>query len=238
LSGSTIGVIAAFAAGVLSFFSPCVLPLVPGYLSFLAAHAGAHTEGPGDRSRLLLQALAFVAGFSLVFIAFGATASALGSLLRDYREVLSRLAGVLIIAFGIVMLGVFRFPWLYGDVRFDPAGSARTGRWTGFVMGVLFAFGWTPCVGPILGSILVLAGSTASLSRGVLLLAVYSAGLAAPFLAAALLLDRVTVVSRWLARHSLTVQRVGGALLIVLGLAMATGTLSVGTAWLLRLFGA
>ena len=237
MTGTHVGLIAAFLAGLVSFVSPCVLPLVPGYLSFLAGDPlrGGAVDVP-RRGRLLLQATLFVVGFSLVFIALGASASALGSVLRDYRDLLSRAAGVLVFAFGFLLLGVVKSPWLYRELRLDPARGGGHGSWTGLAVGVLFGLGWTPCVGPILGAILVLAGSSASLSLGVLLLAAYSAGLAVPFLAAAVLLDRTAGVSGWLARHSVVTQRISGVVLMALGLAMASGTLGATVAALSRLF--
>ena len=226
MTGTHVGLIAAFLAGLVSFVSPCVLPLVPAYLWFLAGGAGLADEQAPRRGQLFFQALLFVAGFSLVFIALGASASVLGSFLHDYRALLTKAAGVVVFAFGFLLLGVVRVPWLYRELRLDPARGGGHGWWTGLAVGAVFGFGWTPCVGPILGAILVLAGASASLSQGIALLAAYSAGLAVPFLAAALLLDRTTRVSGWLRRHSAVAQRVSGVVLMALGLAIASGTLS------------
>jgi cytochrome c-type biogenesis protein len=225
LTGSDAGLVAAFLAGVVSFASPCILPLLPGYLAFLAASGAAGAVSPRPRLRLFLHGLLFVAGFSLVFIALGASASALGSLLRDYRTLLTRVAGVVVFAFGLLMLGVLRAPSLYREVRLDPARTTGLGGWTALAMGAAFGFGWTPCVGPVLGTILVLAGGSAP-AQGVALLAAYSLGLGVPFLLAALLFDRVGRLSGWLERRSLVIQRVSGVVLMLLGLTMATGTLA------------
>lgn len=221
-----IGFALAFAAGVVSFLSPCVLPLIPGYLSFMTGIAVSDL-GSGRSARAVIgPALLFVAGFSVVFTALGASASVLGSFLIDYRVVLERVAGLLVIAFGIVMLGVVKVPWLYGEARLD-MGKARTfGRGAAFVMGAAFAFGWTPCVGPVLGSILALAGTTASVAQGAALLLVYSLGLGVPFIGTALLFSTVGPLLSRMNRHALVINRVAGVLLIAVGVLILTGRLS------------
>jgi cytochrome c-type biogenesis protein len=218
-----VGVIAAFGAGLVSFLSPCVLPLIPGYLSFLGGlNAG---DSSGARRSLVVHSLLFVAGFTFVFVVLGASASALGALLAPYRPVLARASGVLVFAFGFLLLGVVKVPWLYGEARFDPARARSLGRFAAPVMGVAFGFGWTPCVGPILGSILALASQQGSASA-VLLLFVYSLGLGVPFVLAALLLSRITPLLRFFARHSAWISRIAGVVLMLLGAAIATGTLT------------
>ena len=224
MAGGLSSVVAAFGAGVLSFLSPCVLPLIPAYISFLGGTIATNGDQPRVL-RTLWPAVLFIAGFSIVFISLGASASVLGALLRDYRDLLARASGVLIVIFGVLLLGVLPFPWLQREARFDLARSRSFGRWAALVMGMAFAFGWTPCVGPILGSILLLAGSTQRVGEGVGLLAAYSAGLALPFLGVALLLDRLTGPLKWLERHALVMERIGGVVLIAFGLAVATGTL-------------
>jgi len=219
------GFVIAFVAGLVSFVSPCVLPLVPGYLSFLTGVA-AHGEGDTvSRGSTVTVAALFVLGFTVVFVALGSSASLAGALLAPYRDILGRVAGVVIAALGLLMLGVVRVPWLYGEARFDPARTRRMGRWAAPVVGAAFAFGWTPCVGPVLGSILGLAGSSADVSYGAALLLTYSLGLGVPFLVVAAFLESAGPVLRRLQRHSMTVQRVAGALLLVFGLAMAFGLL-------------
>jgi cytochrome c-type biogenesis protein len=229
------GFFAALTAGVVSFLSPCVLPLVPGYVSFLAGTSVQSKRGAGHGTSTVLAAALFVLGFTAVFVALGSTASLAGSLLSPYRGLLGRLSGVLIVVFGVIMLGVVRLPWLYGEARMDPARARSLGGWAAPTMGAAFAFGWTPCVGPVLGSILVLAGSSAGVGRGAALLLVYSLGLGVPFLLVAALLDRLGGTLHWLERHALVVQRVAGALLIAFGVVMALGMLPWMAGWLGRL---
>jgi cytochrome c-type biogenesis protein len=221
-------VLVAFAAGVLSFLSPCVLPLIPGYLSFMTGLSTAElSEDRPSLSRVVIPALMFVAGFSLVFVALGATASVLGSFLSDYRAIIEKVAGVAVIAFGVLMLGILKIPGLYGEARFGMEKSRSFGRGAALVMGMAFAAGWTPCVGPILGTILALAASADSVGRGALLLLVYSAGLGVPFVLVAVLFGRLTGLLRWLNRHSLIINRVAGVLLILVGVLILSGQLGV-----------
>jgi cytochrome c-type biogenesis protein len=199
--------------------------MVPAYASFLARLAGNPVEGEARRS-LVVPALLFVVGFTAVFVALGSTASVAGMLLVPYKALLSRLSGVLVIAFGIVALGVVRIPGLYREFRFDPATSKRLGRLAAPVMGAAFGFGWTPCVGPILGTILLVAGSGTTVASGALLLVAYSVGLGVPFVFFAVFLERLRPLLRWLERHSVVVGRVSGVILIAFGLMLATGTLT------------
>lgn len=224
----TPGIGVAFAAGVLSFLSPCVLPLVPSYLAYVGGSAEA------KRAVLLRNALAFVLGFSLVFIALGAGASALGSLLRANQRALTLGGGVLVILFGLVMLGVIKLPWLYRDTRMQYSGETRT-PFGAVLLGMAFAAGWTPCIGPILGAILTMASAAGTLSAGVGLLAVYALGLAVPFLAAALLLDPFMRFSRRFRRFLPWVERVAGALLLVAGVLMVTGVYTVLNGYLINI---
>lgn len=196
----------AFLAGLISFLSPCVLPLVPSYLGVL-----------GGARAPLWRALGFILGFGLVFIALGATASSLGALLAPHKILLGRAAAVLIIFFGLVMLGVIRLPWLMRDTR----ALAEAGGYGPVALGAAFAFGWSPCLGPALGSILGLAASSASLGTGVGLLAAYTLGLAVPFLLAALLWHRLNL--RRLNRYAGVFEKVGGAVLVLVGMLMLTG---------------
>lgn len=228
-----VGLGAAFLAGLASFVSPCVLPLVPGYVSFLAANAAPADGGSRGRSPIV-PALLFVAGFAAVFIVLGSTASVIGTALAPYRSLLARAAGLLIVAFGVLMLGVIKVPGLYREFRFDGARTAGRGLWTAPALGAAFAFGWTPCVGPILGSILLLAGSGTGVATGAGLLAVYSLGLGVPFVLFAVFLSRMTPVLRWLEHHVAVVSHVGGAVLIVFGILLFTGALQQVTALLMR----
>ena len=177
-----------------------------------------------------------MAGFSIVFIAIGASASALGELVSGYRDVLTRVGAILVIAMGFLMLCVVKVPWLYSEARFDMARTRTFGAAASLLMGMAFAFGWTPCVGPILASILALAGSSADVGRGAALLATYSAGIGVPFIAVAMLFGRVKGILRFMNRHALTVNRVAGALLMVLSVLIFTGSMSVVSAFILRAF--
>jgi cytochrome c-type biogenesis protein len=226
------GFLAAFVAGLLSFVSPCVLPLVPGYLSFITGLSAKVAAEDGNRRVTVTAALLFVAGFTVVFVALGSTASLAGSLLAPYRDVLGRAAGILIAVFGVLMTGVVRVPWLYSEARFDSARARGLGAWAAPVMGAAFGFGWTPCVGPVLGSILTLAGSSGDVAHGAALLLVYSLGLGVPFLLAAVFLSAATPFLKRIQRHALTVQRIAGVFLVLFGLSMALGLLPLATAML------
>ena len=218
----------AFAAGLLSFLSPCVLPLLPAYLSFMTGLTTAELSD-SDRSTasVMVPALLFVVGFSIIFVGLGASASLLGQLLVQYRGIIEKVAGLLVIAFGVLMLGVIKVPWLYGEMRADMGRSRSFGRGAALVMGMAFAAGWTPCVGPILGSILALAGSSGSAAKGALLLLAYSAGLGVPFLLVALLFGRVKPILAWLNRNSLVINRVAGVILIAVGVLIFSGRLGL-----------
>lgn len=205
----------AFLAGLISFLSPCVLPLVPSYLGVIGGGVVGGARAPWVR------ALGFVLGFGVVFLILGATASSLGSLLSPHKIVLGRLSGALIVVFGLSMLGLLRLPLLMRDTR----GLRGADRYGPVALGAAFAFGWSPCLGPVLGSILGLAASSASLPVGVGLLSAYTLGLAVPFLLAALFWERLGL--RRLTRYSGTIERVGGGVLIVLGLLMLSDQFTV-----------
>jgi cytochrome c-type biogenesis protein len=199
----------AVAAGVLSFSSPCTLPLVPGYLGYLSGVSSS-------RGRTVAAAGLFVGGFSLVFTVLGAGASGLGSLLLEHRLLLQKVAGVVIVVLGLFILGVVRLPLLMREGR-PLLDRVRPGPSGALLLGVAFAIGWTPCIGPVLGAILVLAGGQGTLASGALLLLLYSLGLGLPFLAAALFVDRFRSVSGWLRRHATAVNSAGGLLLVGMG---------------------
>jgi cytochrome c-type biogenesis protein len=230
-----IGFATALGAGVVSFLSPCVLPLVPGYLSFLGGLSLDDSSPRRSRAReVLLPALLFVLGFSAVFVALGVSASLLGGVLTGNRVLISRVSGAFIFVFGFFMLGLVRVPWLYGEARFDPARARVFGRWAAPVMGMAFGFAWTPCVGPILGSILMLAARSGHAGEGALLLATYSVGLGVPFLVMAALLGRAAGLLKWLNRRSLLIARISGVVLMLLGVAIATGTLGTVSVFISR----
>lgn len=217
----------AFAAGVLSFLSPCVLPLVPSYLAYVGG------SGAQRRALLMRNSLLFVLGFSMIFIALGASASALGSLLRSNRQILMIGGGILVILFGLVMLGVIRLPWLMRDTRMQAQHDASTPLGA-VLLGMAFAAGWTPCIGPVLGGILTLAGAGGTLGEGVLMLGVYSLGLAVPFLLASLALDPFLRFSRRFRAWLPWVERTAGGLLLVAGVLMVTGAYTRLNTWLIR----
>jgi cytochrome c-type biogenesis protein len=214
-----VSVAVAFAAGLLSFLSPCVLPLIPSYVGYLTGMTVEEVER--RRGTALLHAVWFVAGFSLVFVLLGAGASALGSLLRDYQVWLGRLGGVLLIVFGIYLLGLVRPGFLMREWRIELAHKP-IGYFGSGVVGFTFGAAWTPCIGPILGGILTLAATQAGLGRGMGLLAIYALGLALPFLGTALALDRFLVWFQRFRPYIVWVDRVAGVLLIVLGLLLVT----------------
>lgn len=220
----------AFFAGVLSFLSPCVLPLVPSYLAYVGGSGAA-------RPVLLRNALLFVLGFSLVFVALGATASLLGSFLHGLRRTLfhagpflitpiTLVGGLLVIAMGLFMLGAIRLPWLQRDTRPLHRPAVRS-PWSGVLLGMAFAAGWSPCIGPMLGAILGLAGVEGTLARGVLLLGAYALGLGLPFVLAALALEPFLAATRRFRAHARLVERIGGGLLVIAGLLVASGTYTV-----------
>jgi cytochrome c-type biogenesis protein len=237
MSGGTVTLTSAFLAGLASFLSPCVLPLIPAYLSWmtgLSTSELSETQRPG--ARVVIPSLLFVLGFTFVFVGMGASASVLGKLLSGSRAIVEVVAGVLVIAFGVLMLGVIKVPWLYGEARADMSKARAFNRWAAVVMGMAFAAGWTPCVGPILGSVLLLAVRSENVGQGALLLAVYSAGLGVPFVAVALFFSQMRPVLTWVKRHSLVLNRTAGVILIVIGVLVATGRLELLTSAVARVF--
>ena len=226
---ATLGLFVAFAAGLLSFLSPCVLPLVPSYIGFLTGMS--LPELSGRRRAALAHALLFVAGFSVVFVLLGASATALGRALNYYQQWLQRIGGLLIIGFGLVCLGVIRLGFLSRERRVQ-VGHRPVGYLGSALVGMAFGAGWTPCIGPVLGAILGLAATARDLSRGMLLLAAYSAGLAVPFLLAAVALDSFLDWFQRFRRYLPWVMRVSGVLLIFVGVLMATGEFTRLAGWL------
>ncbi|MCX7340657.1 MAG: cytochrome c biogenesis protein CcdA [Hyphomicrobiales bacterium] len=236
---SDVGYVAALIAGLLSFLSPCVLPLVPPYLCYLAGTTieEMREEGPDTaaaRRDVMLAAMSFVAGFSTVFVLLGATASALGQILRDYIWMLSWAAGAAIIIMGLHFLGLFRLAMLYREKRMDVATPPGPGG--AYLMGLAFAFGWTPCIGPILAAILAVAGSSDTVYRGMFLLAVYSLGLGIPFVIAAFGLERFMTAMVGIKRHFRKIELAMGGLLVVTGVAFLTGGMERMAFWLLETF--
>lgn len=230
---------AALLAGLLSFVSPCVLPIVPPYLAWLAGlsfeELKSESINNNARRRIILAALAFVLGFATVFVALGATASVIGKTIAQYFDVLSVIAGIIIIIMGLHFVGAFRIGLLYREARVQvsrkPAGMVGA-----YVMGLAFAFGWTPCVGPVLAAILFVAGSEGTALRGASLLAAYSFGIGIPFLLAAVFASRFLAWAARFKKHMHKVEIAMGVLLILTGLLFVTGQMSTISYWLLETF--
>ncbi|NNU81937.1 cytochrome c biogenesis protein CcdA [Halovulum dunhuangense] len=230
----------ALVAGVISFLSPCVLPIVPPYLAYMAGTSLEAGQDPGRKPRgmdprVVTAAAFFVLGLSTVFLMLGVAASALGSALLSWQREMAIVAGVIITLFGLHFLGILRIPILYRDARID-AGDRGGSAFGAYVMGLAFAFGWTPCIGPILGMILSLVIQDATLSRGIAMMGVYALGLGLPFLLAAVFLDRFMGAMGRLRRHMGRIEKATGLLLVVVGVMMATGLFSAFSFWLLETF--
>ena len=225
--------ITAFLAGIVSFLSPCVLPLVPGYVSLIS---GASVEELQNKDRkllntVLLHSLMFILGFTVVFVMLGAAATSVGQLIREYKKYLTWVAGAVIIIFGLHLTGIMKIKALYCGKRLH---SAKGGKSTvgAFVAAVAFAFGWTPCLGPIISAILIMAGSAETVTKGVLLLWVYSLGLAVPFLLTSLLIDRFLSFYSRFRKHLHTLEVCSGVLLMVLGVLILTRHFTVLSSYL------
>jgi cytochrome c-type biogenesis protein len=218
-----VGVFAALAAGLVSFLSPCVLPLVPGYLSAVTGVAATDLDQASWR-RVLVPSLLFIASFSAIFIALGVTATGVGDLLHDNRELLNKIAGVVIIAMGVLFVAAMFVTRLNREWHVE-ALMSRAGQGGPVIAGVAFAIAWTPCIGPTLAAILSAAALSESAGRGAFLLAVYSAGLAVPFLLTALAFSRMTTAFDAVKRHYAAIIGVGGVILIVMGVLVYTGEL-------------
>jgi cytochrome c-type biogenesis protein len=231
-----VSLLAAFAAGFLSFVSPCVLPLIPGYISFVSGASMEDMRGESvapstSRSRVFLTSLAFVVGFSLVFVALGASATAVGKFMFARLPLFTKIAGVILIIFGLHTMGVFRLAFLDTEKRVH-AQRKPAGPFGAMLVGVAFAFGWTPCIGPILGGILAIAGSKNSVWEGVVLLAVYSLGLGIPFLITSLAINQFFGAMKRIRKYYHAIELTSGALLVVIGLLIITGQLTIITRYL------
>ncbi|ARE39188.1 hypothetical protein RGUI_1047 [Rhodovulum sp. P5] len=235
-AGLIPAMLVALAAGLLSFLSPCVLPIVPPYLAYMGGISmGDLTSGVAARGRAVISALFFVLGLSTVFLLLGFTASAFGAFFLQNQELFGRIAGLVVIVLGLHFVGLFRIGILDREARLD-AGDRGGSALGAYILGLAFAFGWTPCIGPQLGAILSLAASEANVARGTILLAVYAAGLGIPFLLAALFIQRAMGVMNRLKKHMGLIEKAMGALLIAVGLALLTGAFSALSYWLLETF--
>jgi cytochrome c-type biogenesis protein len=245
-----VTLLAAFGAGLLSFISPCVLPLIPGYLSYISgmsldemrgAPAAAAAAGPGAavavtapadaRRRIILSSLAFILGFSIVFISLGASASAIGRFMMARLDILGKIAGAIIILFGLHTMGVLRIEWLYQEKRVQ-TNKRPAGLLGAMLVGIAFAFGWTPCIGPILAGILAVAAAQDTVESGVRLLSAYSLGLGVPFFATALAIDRFFAAFAKIRKHYHTIEVVSGILLVIIGVLIFTNRFTVIAQWL------
>jgi cytochrome c-type biogenesis protein len=229
---ATLGLLIAFTAGLLSFLSPCVLPLIPSYVTFITGMSLEEVQSA--RRTALVHSLLFIAGFTLIFLALGATASVLGRVLLAVREWISRAGGVLIIVFGLYLLGVFNIRALGQERRLHLA-TKPVGYLGTVLVGLAFGAGWTPCIGPILGSILIYTSSAADLGRGLVLLLMYSLGLAVPFLLAALAINHFLVAFARFRSAMVWVNRIGGVLLIAIGVLLLTDYFTLLASYLQRL---
>jgi cytochrome c-type biogenesis protein len=220
--------IAAFLAGLVSFLSPCVLPLVPGYVSLISGAGVEQLKAQESQllRKVMLNSVAFILGFSVVFITLGAVATEVSQMLSRYRSTLAQIAGVVIILFGLHLTGVFKIKALYTDARLHSVKGGST-AWGAFVIGFAFAFGWTPCVGPVLTVILTFAAAQDSITKGVMLLAIYSMGLAVPFLLTALGVERFLKFYSRFRAHMHAIEVASGALLVVLGVLLVLGRFTI-----------
>jgi cytochrome c-type biogenesis protein len=235
-AGLLPAMLVALVAGLISFLSPCVLPIVPPYLAYMSGVSLADlNSGRVGRGRAILPALFFVLGLSTVFLFLGFAASAAGTLLLQYQGWFNTIAGIVVMGFGAHFIGVYRIGFLDREARMD-AGDRGGSAFGAYVLGLAFAFGWTPCIGPQLGAILSLAAGEASVARGTLLLAVYAAGLGIPFLLVAAFFPRLGGLMGWMKRHMEQIERVMGLLLWTIGLLMLTGGFSAFSYWLLETF--
>lgn len=228
---SNIGVLTAMAAGAISFLSPCVLPLVPGYVSYIAGRSG----GPSGTVRTAGLSLSFILGFTTVFVALGASATAISRLVRSYSYEAGIAGGAIVVIFGLLTMELVRLPWLQRDMRYH--GPVKGGGLLGaYLLGLAFAFGWTPCIGPVLGAILTVGAVSATASDGVILLAFYSIGLGVPFLLAALFTGGFVATMKPFRRAGRILQILAGLVMVLMGVAMMTGQLTWFAFWLLDMF--
>ena len=233
-----VSIPAALIAGLVSFLSPCVLPLVPPYLIYLTGatieHVANEEKSTSSRRAVMISALLFVLGFSTVFVLLGASASLIGTFIRAWSAQLAILAGIVIIVMGLHFLGLTRIGLLMREGRLPI--PKPVGLWGAYIMGLAFAFGWTPCIGPILAAILSIAAAEATVTKGAGLLAVYSAGLGIPFLLAALMVEQFSSLFARMKRHLDNVERAMGVLMVLTGIAFLTGAISNVSIWLLETF--
>jgi cytochrome c-type biogenesis protein len=225
-----VNILTAFLFGLLSFLSPCVLPIVPGYISFISGVSLEEMQRVEERKKvfkkILLNSIFFILGFSVIFIALGASATALGRFMTEKLDLFSKIAGVIIIIFGLHMIGVFRIPFLNYEKRFHTQAKPL-GLLGSFVVGLAFAFGWTPCIGPVLAAILAIAAQQDTVFQGIVLLASYSLGLGIPFFLTSLSINAFFGVFNKIKRHFRLIEIIGGILLVIVGVLIMTNYLTI-----------
>ena len=229
------GLVVAFIAGLISFLSPCVLPIVPPYIAYMSGVALTEIENRKGRQKIVLTALFFVLGLSTVFIFLGFSASAIGAIFFEYQTLLNTIAGFIIMLFGLHFLGIYRLHFLDREARFEVENYQGT-VFGSYVLGLAFAFGWTPCIGPQLGAILSLAAANGSIVKGTVLLAFYAMGLGIPFLVFAIFINRLEGFLKFFKQYFKIIERIMGLLLWTVGLLMLTGGFSSISFWLLETF--
>ncbi|RMF87426.1 MAG: cytochrome c biogenesis protein CcdA [Nitrospinota bacterium] len=236
MSSVNLSLLVAMSAGLFSFLSPCVLPLFPSYLSFITGMSLEDFQGksPQNRPKVILHSLLFILGFSIVFVSLGASFSALGSMLMQYQGLIRKLGGLLVIFFGLYITGVFKIPFLARYFQFQ-LQDKPAGYFGSLLVGFSFAIGWTPCVGPILGAILTLASTSGEVSRGMILLSAYSLGLGIPFFLSALAFNRFLRFFQQFRRYIQVVHVAGGVVLIVAGILLYTGYMTILNTYALQL---
>ncbi len=231
-----IGLFSAFIAGVLAFISPCILPLIPVYISLMSSRA-IYRNGSvkiSERLYIFLNSIFFVLGFSIVFIVLGSTATIIGQALQNYSGLIARIGGIILIIFGLQYMGLFRIPFLNMEKKFKIPSSLKTGYAGSFIMGIIFSFGWVPCVGMILSGILLLASQLETLLQGVLLLAVFSLGLGIPFMLTGIFIGFFSNFLKRINRHLNVVSIISGVLLVILGIIFITGSIDLAVGFLSR----
>ncbi|HOP74435.1 MAG TPA: cytochrome c biogenesis protein CcdA [Bacillota bacterium] len=232
----SINIAMAFAGGVLSFLSPCILPLAPGYLGMISGvSVGKINDAADGRQKIILSTVSFILGFSLVFVMLGLASSLIGQLLRGSRMLFAQIGGVIVILLGLHQTGLLPIAWLYRERRVNATPGIGMGG--AFLTGLAFAFGWTPCVGPILGGILAVAGNQDTMGAGLVLLMAYSVGLGLPFLVLAIAFEKISVQLNKLKPYMKYLQWLSGGLLILMGLLLVTNNLTVLTQWFMRITG-
>ncbi len=227
-SGANVSMLMAFSAGIISFISPCVLPLIPGYLSFIS---GVSVDQLGEASRqsrvrVLIATILFVIGFAIIFVALGASAGLAGSWLTSYKSIMTKVAGIVVIVFALFTMDIIKIPQLYGTKRFQ-TNKRNFGLWGALPLGMAFGFAWTPCVGPILASIYMVAATSQNVNQATILLSIYALGLGIPFIATALFFNTALGAFKWIKKNYRVINIISGLLLLAMGVLILSGKLTM-----------